>query len=219
MSTENQLTIPEPAEPSAQLATRETQVAQPAPQKQKLLANERGVQFTSLEDMWRFAVAMVNSNQFKGLTTEVAILKIQAGAELGLTPIWSLSDIAIINGKPVLYGDAFLATVLRQPDCEDVIEIIEGEGDARKATCKVLRKGRQPVTRSFTWAEAKAANLTGKGPWVGFGSRMLQMRARAFACRDAFADALRGVSMREEREDIEEKPAKVTRISEITLPE
>ena len=50
------------------------------------------------------------------------------------------------------------------------------------------------------------AGLWGKqGPWKQYPKRMLQMRARGFAIRDAFPDALRGMYMAEEVQDITEK--------------
>ena len=52
---------------------------------------------------------------------------------------------------------------------------------------------------------AKRAGLWGKqGPWQQYPSRMLQMRARSWALRDAFADVLRGIQSVEEVRDIPE---------------
>src|SRR6266478_1164491 len=86
-------------------------------------AGERGLQFTEMESMWRFCVAVVNSRTFKDIDSpEVALIRLQAGLELGLTPIWSLTNIMVVNGRPSVWGDALLAIVLRQSDCEDVIE-------------------------------------------------------------------------------------------------
>ena len=42
-----------------------------------------------------------------------------------------------------------------------------------------------------------------KGPWQQYPYRMLQMRARSWGLRDGFADALKGMQVREEIEDIE----------------
>jgi hypothetical protein len=71
------------------------------------------------------------------------------------------------------------------------------------ATCVVVRKGMDPVARTFSVEDAKMAKLWEKqGPWSDYPKRMLQMRARGFACRDAFPDALRGIISREEAEDM-----------------
>jgi hypothetical protein len=50
--------------------------------------------------------------------------------------------------------------------------------------------------------DAKRAGLAGKsGPWSQYPARMLALRARGFALRNAFADALRGLVTAEEAQD------------------
>lgn len=214
---------------SNELATQSRELAapqeqpsadQPRPQASIVRAGDRGIQFGTLGEIGKFALVAVNSNIYKDLpSVEVAIIKIQAGLELGLTPVWALSNIMVVNGRPAVWGDALLGIVRGHPECIDVIETITGEGATMKATCEVQRRGCMPVIRHFTMAEAKTANLTGKGPWLSFPARMLQMRARAFACRDAFADALRGISSADEHSDLPAKPAKVIRESTVEMPE
>jgi hypothetical protein len=54
----------------------------------------------------------------------------------------------------------------------------------------------------FSVADAKKASLWGKsGPWSQYPRRMLQMRARGFALRDAFPDVLKGLVTAEEAFD------------------
>jgi hypothetical protein len=54
----------------------------------------------------------------------------------------------------------------------------------------------------FSMADAKRAGLAGKsGPWSQYPARMLTLRARGFALRNAFADALRGLITAEEAQD------------------
>jgi len=129
---------------------------------------------------------------------------IQAGLELGISPMQALSGTAVINGKPGIYGDLALAVVLRSGMVEDWYErpikeaLEKGEG-----YFKIKRKGRPtPTEVYFTISDAKTANLWGKqGPWTQYPGRMLQMRARAFALRDCFPDALKGMSIIEEVRD------------------
>jgi len=131
------------------------------------------------------------------------------GAELGLGPMQSLLGIAVINGKPSIYGDTLLSLVLGHPDCEDVIETVENEGtDKALARCEVRRRGRQPAVRTFSVDDAKRARLWGKkGPWADYPSVMLKHRARGFALRDSFADALAGLITTEEARDYKTVPA------------
>jgi hypothetical protein len=133
------------------------------------------------------------------------LVAIQMGAEVGLSPMASIQNIAVVNGRPSLWGDAMLAVVLAHPECEDVEETLDESTTTAK--CTVKRRGRAPVVRTFSQADAKTAGLWGKGgPWTNYPKRMLQMRARAFALRDSFPDALRGISMAEEVQDIPQAP-------------
>lgn len=129
------------------------------------------------------------------------IAAVQMGAEVGLSPMASLQNIAVINGRPSLWGDAILAIIKTHPD---FVKIVETWDDATStATCVISRRGQPDVTHSFGWEDAKRALLLGKdGPWQTNPKRMCQMRARGFAARDQFPDALRGISSAEESEDI-----------------
>lgn len=187
-----------------QLATQQEQPA--APSKSVVVASERGVQLQTLGQIWKFAEMAVNSGIYKDLNDNpaVALIKIQAGLELGLTPVWALTNIFVVNGKPTVYGDALLGIVLANPLCEDVIETSEGTfpQDTYTAICEVRRKGRLPVIRKFSVADAKKANIFGKNVHALYPTRMLAMRARSWACRDAFADSLRGLGVKEEMESV-----------------
>lgn len=190
--------------------------------KAAVLADSRGLKFDNLESMWRFCTAVVNSNTFKDINTpEVALIRLQAGLELGLTPIWSLTNIMVTNGRPSVWGDALLAIVQAHPDFEGAHETIEGSGDEMAATCEIQRKGRIPVKRTFSVSDAKKAGLWAKqGPWTSYPKRMLQMRARSWACRDSFADALRGLGVVEEMRDAtHEKQAQVVERPAMKLPD
>jgi hypothetical protein len=128
---------------------------------------------------------------------------VQWGYELGLAPMQALQNIAVINGKPSVYGDAMMALVQASPVCDGIDEHIEGEGTANPvAVCIAKRKGRNPVIARFSVEDAKRAGLWGKqGPWQAYPKRMLQMRARGFALRDAFPDVLKGLITAEEAAD------------------
>lgn len=128
------------------------------------------------------------------------LVAIQMGAEVGLAPMQAIQNIAVINGRPSLWGDAMLALVMAHPECEGVEE--DADLGAGWANCTVRRQGRKPVTRQFTVDEAKQANLWGKNIWKQYPQRMLQMRARSWALRDAFPDALKGLGSAEENRDI-----------------
>lgn len=157
----------------------------------------------SMEEAFRVSNAIAASGLApKGLDRpEQVLVAIMAGAELGLAPFQSLQSLAIVNGRPTLYGDGLMAVV--RAGGVRVKEWSEGEGDAMVAHCVATRPDSgEEIARTFSVADAKKAALWGKsGPWQQYPKRMLQMRARALALRDGCADMLRGIQIREEVED------------------
>lgn len=132
------------------------------------------------------------------------------GSEIGLAPLQALQNVSVINGRPSIWGDAALALVRGHPACVSVREGVDGEGDARTGWCEVTRRGEEPQRRTFSVDDAKKAGLWGKqGPWQQYPARMLQLRARGFALRDVFPDALRGVITTEEARDTPPEPRDV----------
>jgi hypothetical protein len=123
---------------------------------------------------------------------------INLGMEIGLPPMRALQSIAVVNGKPCIYGDAQLALVRGSGLLESFTESYEGkESDADfAAICILKRKGdTSTTTERFTICDAKKAGLWGKvGPWTTHPKRMLRYKARAFALRDKFADVLLGLT-------------------------
>ena len=177
----------------------------------------RGLALTTMAEAMSFANMVAKSafapKDFQG-KPESCLLAIQHGGEIGLTPMQSLQSIAVINGRPCVWGDAALALVQSSPVCEYVREYIEGDGDAMTAVCEAKRRGYPaPTVSRFSMADAKRAGLAGKsGPWSQYPGRMLALRARGFALRNAFADALRGLITAEEAQDYpttESRPAAV----------
>lgn len=165
---------------------------------------------STFSEAQEYARLIANSSfapkDFKGKPGDV-LVAMQLGYEIGLQPVQALQNIAVINGKPSLYGDALLAVVMGHPDFENIDEIpailSNPVKDTDGAVCKIKRKGHALYERKFTVGDAKRAGLWDKvGPWKQYPERMLQMRARAWACRDKFADALKGIWSREEAQDI-----------------
>jgi hypothetical protein len=148
------------------------------------------------------AASSMVPRQYQGKPQDILVC-VQWGLELGLAPMQALQNIAVINGKPSVYGDAAMALVQASSVCEDVQEFFEGEGTANPiAVCIAKRRGRTPVTVRFSVEDAKRAGLWGKqGPWTQYPKRMMAMRARGFALRDAFADVLKGLITAEEAQD------------------
>jgi hypothetical protein len=165
-----------------------------------------GLRPQSFADLVQFANLAAKSSMvppaYKG-QPESIVLAVQMGDELGLAPMQSLQNISVINGRPAVWGDAVIGLCRQSAICRDIVETVAGEGDKLVATCTAIRVGAEPIVRSFSVEDAKKAGLWGKsGPWQQYPRRMLQMRARGFAVRDAFPDVLRGLITAEEAADI-----------------
>lgn len=152
-------------------------------------------------------------SQYIGKPNDV-LVAVQYGLELGFQPLQSLQNVAVINGKPVIYGDAALALCQNSPDFEYCHETYDEK--TCTAICSIKRANQDEHTKTFSKDDAIKAGLWGKnGPWKQYPERMLQMRARSWALRDKYADLLKGFSTFEEAKDIqhhsEEKVVQVKR--------
>ena len=157
----------------------------------------------TLEDALKVSEIIARSSfcpkQFAGKPGDVLVC-MQMGMELGLKPLQSLQNIAVINGRPSLWGDAMLAVCRKASNFEYVDESFDEK--TKTATCRAKRYNEPEVVRTFSEADARAAGLLGKqGVWSQYKNRMLSMRARGFCLRDTFADVLRGIITKEEAED------------------
>jgi hypothetical protein len=157
----------------------------------------------SLEEAMKFSDIMSKSSivpkHYQGKAADI-LVAVQMGSEIGLKPMQSLQNIAVINGKPSVYGDALIALVQVHPEFENIIEYFDEKLQA--AICTLKRRNQSEHTVIYSIEDAKKASLWNKvGPWQQYPKRMLQMRARGFALRDKFADALGGLISAEEAQD------------------
>ena len=157
---------------------------------------------------WELAQAIVSARMapYGMESAQKVMIAMEAGVELGIPAMASIQSIAIIKGRPCLWGDALIGVVRSSPLCLYVKEWIEGDSDKMIAYCETHRRNeKDPVCRSFSVFDAQRAGLWKTkecdSPWWKYPKRMLQMRARAWCLRDVYADILKGVQIREEVED------------------
>jgi len=132
---------------------------------------------------------------------EDILVAIDFGAMVGLNPMQALTNISVINGRPSIWGDAALALVKASGKMEYIKEYFK---DDVTAVCETKRKDEPvAVVREFSLKDAENAGLLGKDTWRKYPKRMLQMRARAWALRDAYPDVLSGIQITEEMQDVE----------------
>jgi hypothetical protein len=134
------------------------------------------------------------------------LVAIQLGSEVGLSPMQALQNIAVINGRPSIWGDAQLALVRAHPSVLGYSESWDEKTQTWTCTLRRLsRDGQAEVTvGEFSMADAVRAKLANKqGPWTEYPKRMIKMRARSWCLRDGAADILKGLAQGEEAQDME----------------
>jgi hypothetical protein len=161
---------------------------------------------------------------------EKLVVRIVAGWELGLSPIQSINNIMVTNGRATVWGDTALALIRASGLLESIEEWIDGTGDKQVAICRVKRRGEENVREyRFSVADAKQAKLwqlpnsdpkMSDSPWVRYPQRMLQMKARNWLLRDVFADVLCGLGITEDADDATESGSQQPRTAtpvEVTI--
>lgn len=200
--------IPTTGAAATQIAKRDPGTV--APRGAGIELTSRGLQLRTLDDAYRFAKYVVESQMAPSFkTAEAVLVALQFGAEAGLSPMASLRSVVVIKGRPGWETKAALAIVRQSGQLAFYDERIEGQGDAMAGVVELERVGCPRKIERFTVAQAKQAGLWGrKGrdgeptPWVTYPERMLKARARGFALGDNFGDVLLNLRTREELEDM-----------------
>lgn len=192
-----------------------------------LMNTSNGLDFENFEKGMKFAEFLSKSKliptQFQGKPEDI-LVAIMWGTSLGLREMQSLNAIAVINGRPSLFGDAPKALCMKYGK---VIEEWDAQNSMWIVTCK--RDGYPDVVQTFGYNDAIAAGFISYDPksntfglgrrksdaWLSNPKRMCQMRARSFALRDAFPDILNGINFEGDGYDEIPNPA-VETVTEVT---
>jgi hypothetical protein len=181
--------------------------------------NKGGVTLTSMDEAWRFCEAIARTDvvpkSMRGKPAEVFAV-IQAGAELGVSPLRALANMKIINGRVGPMGSLAKAKVreanvlAKGTGFKEWFEGTEGQDDW--TACFQTKRGDEiPVTTKFSVKDAKRAQLWGKvgkfgpSPWVTYPQRMLMWRAVGFHMDDYYSDILMGFHIAEVLDDYPEE--------------
>lgn len=185
--------------------------------KPMALVGYKGGEFVpdSMEGIQRMATMFVESGLYPQILTGCTnrnasiarmTIALSTGEKIGLTYHAAANNLAMINNRLSIWGDAMVACVRRRAECVGIEDSYDEKVQVH--TCVGKRKhkdGRiEECIHTFGVEDAKRAKLWGKaGPWTNNPQRMLQQRARAFVLRDLFADFLYGLAVAEEMQDVE----------------
>lgn len=160
---------------------------------------------TSMQEAMEMAKLIANSNlvpkAFQGKPGDV-LVAMMWGAELEIAPFQALQNIAVINGRPTVWGDLVVALVQRSGKLEYLVR--DWDETNQIASVKIKRKGFPESVSTFSMQDAKRAGLAGKDTYRQYPQRMCMWRALTFAIRNEFSDVLKGMAVAEEAMDYQE---------------
>jgi len=150
------------------------------------ITTSRGFAPTTMGEAIQFSEMLAGSNMvpkaYQGKPMDILVC-VQWGMELNLAPMAALQNIAVINGKPSVYGDTMLALVQASAVCEGIEESFEGDGTSNPvAVCVAHRKGRKPVVARFSRVcfarsvprHSQRAGVSGRGAGLPRGQRCVK---------------------------------------------
>lgn len=129
-------------------------------------------------------------------TPEQALAIMMKGRELGIPPMYALSNIVVIKGKPTANAELMLALIYRDHG-DEALRIAESD----EKICVALYKRRGwhgPERFAFTMEDAQRANLLTNDTWKKYPKAMLRARCISAVARMAFPDTLGGLYTPEE---------------------
>jgi hypothetical protein len=193
----------------------------------------------TIEEVYRLATMALKSGMLKPLKTgygqnaveepaEATLARgtmiIMQGMEIGVPPMQSIQLLAMINGRITAHSEAVPGILWAKGF--KLREWFTGAemSDEWTAHCEITRPTGEKIEGSFSVAKAKRAGLWDRNPtkeaygktkpndsaWFRYPDRMLKARALGFAGKDGGADALKGIQVREEAEDMEREMRDVT---------
>ena len=163
-------------------------------QKQEEVGS-RGIVLHSFDDLKRFCSASAASGYFKDAQDVAkAIVKVQAGMELGVPPIASMAGIHIVEGKPTLSSGLIASRIKASGKYRFVVK------KHTETECELEFKEKLDGTwesvgvSSFTMSDASKAGISSRANWKRYPKNMLFARAISngarWYCADIFTGAI-----------------------------
>ena len=122
---------------------------------------------------------------------EQAMAIMLKGAEIDVPPMYALSHIVIVKGKPTMSAELMRALVQR---AGHKIRIIESTPERAVVEGMRLDDPNHPARISFDEEDVKRAGLSNQTGHKNYPAALKLARATSALCRALFADALAGIS-------------------------
>lgn len=147
---------------------------------------------SDLDTTYRLAGSLAQSGliptTLRGKPSDVLAILLY-GQELGIAPMQALQTIYVVNGRPTISAQLWVALARR---AGHRVRTVDETTEA--CTVEITRSDDpdHPVRVTYTLAQAKGANLAGKDVWKQHPAAMLWARAVSTACRRACPEIAMG---------------------------
>ncbi len=163
------------------------------------LTSTRSIGVLPSPDDWKLMLGIADELVKSGLlptwikSASAALAVITKGRELGIAPMYALSSISMIQGRPTANAELMAALIYRDHG-DSALAVIETT--AERCTISYKRRGWPESRRqhfTYTIADAKLAGLVGKDNWRTYPGPMLRARCTSAVARMGFPDTLGGL--------------------------
>jgi len=129
-------------------------------------------------------------------TVPKMVVALQAGKEIGLSPLESMNSLYFVNGKIAMYGEAVPNQVIRAGHT-----IKWGKCDEKQAEVTITRGDtKESMTTKLTMEQAEKRGYTKNSVWQKFPENMLKWRVLSMTAKFICPDALKGIGIKEDME-------------------
>lgn len=159
------------------------------------------------DSMYRLAANLAQSSllpaALRGKPSDV-LVSILYGQELGVAPMQAIQSIYVVQGRPTISAQLWVALARR---AGHKVRVLEETADACTVEVERGDDPGHPTRVTYTLQQAKQAGLASKDVWKSHPAAMLYARAVSTACRRACPEIALGFGDETERYEAEpERP-------------
>jgi hypothetical protein len=145
----------------------------------------------TISDVRQIAIEFAKSGYFQDAKDAAqAVVKIQAGRELGFGPVYSMTKIYIVKGKIAVSAETLGAMVKRSGRYDYAVKKLDDE----ECILFFTDNGKEAYTSKFTMADARRAGIISPGSgWEKWPRAMLMSKALSQGARIVCPHVIAGV--------------------------
>ena len=175
-------------------------------EEKDLVVSDKKDMVSFLSEQKALGEVFVESGMFKDVKSIAeAQVKIMAGRELGLTPLESMTNVYIVNGKVACQAKVIAGLIKRSERYSYKVEELTDE----QCTISIFEKEDLIGVSIFSMKDAARAALVNKDSWKNYPRNMLYARALSNGAKWYCPDVYSGYIV----EELEDEPAKTETVT------